>query len=245
MPIKRYNGTAWEVVAGDGVAGAQGPAGADGSAPLTTKGDLLSRTSSAVARLGVGSNGTVLTADSAETTGLKWVTPATSASGLTFITKSTASSVSSHTISNCFTSTYANYRVIFNLTGVQNTATDLTLQLTVGGTATTSGYASQRLFATNTSVVADQSNQGTDEWNFHYVSNAYPASPFGKIEFGNPNVATDSSFTSEGYSRFSAGQYIFYNAGNLNNTTQYDGFKILSASGTFSGDFYVYGYQKA
>ena len=41
---------------------------------LTTKGDLLSRTSSALARLGVGANDTVLTADSGEATGLKWAT---------------------------------------------------------------------------------------------------------------------------------------------------------------------------
>ena len=39
--------------------------------PLTTKGDILSY-SSTDARLGVGSNGQVLTADSSETTGLKW-----------------------------------------------------------------------------------------------------------------------------------------------------------------------------
>jgi len=43
--------------------------------PLTTKGDLLTF-DTADARLGVGANGTVLTADSAETTGLKWATPA-------------------------------------------------------------------------------------------------------------------------------------------------------------------------
>ena len=42
---------------------------------LTTKGDLLSHGASAFARLGVGSNGQVLTADSAEATGLKWETP--------------------------------------------------------------------------------------------------------------------------------------------------------------------------
>jgi hypothetical protein len=43
---------------------------------LTTKGDILSRTSSALARLAVGTNGQVLTAASGESTGLEWTTPA-------------------------------------------------------------------------------------------------------------------------------------------------------------------------
>jgi hypothetical protein len=43
--------------------------------PLTTKGDLFTFTT-VDARIGVGANGTILTADSAEATGLKWATPA-------------------------------------------------------------------------------------------------------------------------------------------------------------------------
>ena len=46
--------------------------------PLTTKGDVFTF-STVDARLGVGANGTVLTADSAQTTGLKWAAPAASA----------------------------------------------------------------------------------------------------------------------------------------------------------------------
>lgn len=48
--------------------------------PLTTKGDVLTY-STINARLGVGSNGQVLTADSTQTTGIKWATPASSGGG--------------------------------------------------------------------------------------------------------------------------------------------------------------------
>jgi hypothetical protein len=75
MPVKRYDGTDWVTVAGEGVQGPTGPAGASATTVVTTKGDLLGFNTTA-ARLGVGSNGTVLTADSAEATGLKWAAPA-------------------------------------------------------------------------------------------------------------------------------------------------------------------------
>ena len=44
---------------------------------LISKGDLLTRTASALARLAVGADDTILMADAAQTTGLKWVASAT------------------------------------------------------------------------------------------------------------------------------------------------------------------------
>ena len=58
--IQVYSGSAWVTKSG-------------GSSPLTTKGDIYTY-STTDARLGVGTNGQVLTADSAEATGLKWAT---------------------------------------------------------------------------------------------------------------------------------------------------------------------------
>jgi hypothetical protein len=57
-----YSGSAWVSIGG-------------GSSPLTTKGDLYTY-STTDARLGVGTNGQILTADSTAATGLKWASPA-------------------------------------------------------------------------------------------------------------------------------------------------------------------------
>ena len=57
-------------------------------ATLTTKGDIYAATATSTpARLAVGANDTVLTADSAEATGLKWATP--SSGGMTLISTTT------------------------------------------------------------------------------------------------------------------------------------------------------------
>lgn len=54
--------------------------GTGGASPLTTKGDLFTY-DTGDQRLAVGTNGQVLTADSAEATGVKWATPAVSGGG--------------------------------------------------------------------------------------------------------------------------------------------------------------------
>jgi hypothetical protein len=66
---------------GVGATGPTGPTGPEGgSTTLTTKGDLLTRNASALARLPVGAtNGHVLTVDNSTDTGVKWA--ASSSSG--------------------------------------------------------------------------------------------------------------------------------------------------------------------
>ena len=64
---------------------------------LTTKGDIYAATAAATPdRLGVGANGTVLTADSTQSTGLKWATVA-SGKVLQVIMGSTATTASNST----------------------------------------------------------------------------------------------------------------------------------------------------
>lgn len=72
-----YDGAAWVTIAS--------------TSPLTTKGDVYTY-STVNDRLGVGANGTVLTADSAAATGIKWSAAAAGGSRLDQITTGTADS---------------------------------------------------------------------------------------------------------------------------------------------------------
>ena len=69
---------------------------ADGSSPLTTKGDLYGF-STLDARIPIGTNNQVLTADSAQALGLKWATPTTAAFIGCSVTKSAVQSIANAT----------------------------------------------------------------------------------------------------------------------------------------------------
>lgn len=85
-----YSGSAWVAIGGGGL-----------SSPLTTKGDVWGY-STTNARIPVGTNGQVLTADSAETLGVKWASPAGGGKVLQVIqgTYSTSTTVSSATMTD-------------------------------------------------------------------------------------------------------------------------------------------------
>ena len=77
---------------------AQDDSNAIQNAIVTTKGDLIAATGNATpARLGVGTNGYVLTADSTQSTGIKW---AAAAGGMTLLSTTSLSGSSSVTISS-------------------------------------------------------------------------------------------------------------------------------------------------
>ncbi|CAB4180366.1 Bacteriophage lambda, Stf, side tail fibre-repeat-2 [uncultured Caudovirales phage] len=73
-------------------------AGATTKATLTTKGDIYAATAASTpARLGVGTNGQVLTADSTASTGIKWATASGGGKVLQVVMGSTTTSASSST----------------------------------------------------------------------------------------------------------------------------------------------------
>jgi hypothetical protein len=95
------------------------------NSPLTAKGDLFGY-STTQARLAVGANGTVLTADSAEATGLKWATPAGGGKVLQVVEGRTTTSASNST------TTYADTGITATITP-SSTSSKILVLISVGG----------------------------------------------------------------------------------------------------------------
>ena len=207
---------------------------------LTTKGDIIVATGNAtLVRQGVGANGTVLTANSAQADGVEWATPAVSASGLTLVKSQTiGSAVSSVTVTDAFSSTYDNYLITLN-GGVAST--DINIRLTLG--ATTSGYYSVGIYQTlNSSTV-----NGILDSNLGFTTCGSGSNEVlnGQSILQNPNLAKKTLFKNQSVG-ISAGRDCVKFDGFVDTTTQYTSFTLTASSGTMTGGtIRVYGYQNS
>jgi hypothetical protein len=155
--VLTYSGSAWVAVGG-------------GSSPLTTKGDLYGF-STVDARIPIGANNTVLTADSTQALGLKWATPASGKVLQVVQTVKTDTFTSTSTsfiditgLSVSITPSSASSKVLvlvsLTLTGTFN-ATVAVAQLLRGGTTIYAGDASGSRspgFASNMPASTDNVN---------------------------------------------------------------------------------------
>ena len=206
---------------------------------LTTKGDIYAATAAATPdRLGVGANNTVLTADSTTSTGLKWA-----ATGLTLITSSPFTTVSSHSVNSCFTSTYTNYLLLVTFTATSASGPNCSIRMRASGTDTTTGYDQTRLYSLGSTVGAD--TVASDYFYVTGLSSSYPNEPTATITLFNPQMAQRTSYQCHGQGRGTSSNNQFIMGGFQDSSTQFDGFTIRTDSGTFSGTVRVYGYQNS
>lgn len=150
-------------------------------------------------------------------------------------TQTIGTAVASVTVSDCFSSTYDNYKIIVN--GGTASANN-NLQMTLNGAAT--GYYGALIYGLSTGVnplLAPANNAAN--WPFM----AYHTTGSGimtTIELLAPNLAKQTIIQSVYYNTGGNGTFT----GTLDNTTQHTGFTLTPTTGTLTGGtIRVYGYR--
>lgn len=227
---------------------AQDDSNAIQNAIVDAKGDLIAATAdNTPARLAVGTNGQILTADSTASTGIKWATPASTA-GLTLITTQTFSAVSSSSIDDVFSATYDYYKVLIQLTAQSATATHLNWRARVGGSDNSSSgnYLWASYGTVNTGGGAsggEGSGASATLGRFAYLDGS--GFTYTDATFFNPfDSAVETGYTSLSNNEGGNSTRIYSANGNMSVTTSYTGFTLLPTTGTITGRVSVYGYSK-
>jgi hypothetical protein len=170
-------------------------------------------------------------------------------SGLVYITGTTFSNVASVTLQNCFSSTYDNYHLSFNVYGGNTAANYCYFQLGVGTTPTTTSYLSKSMWwdIGNPSTFVFVNCDGRD------TGMSLGPVGFSGAQEGSYDVDVHYPFASR-VTRMSghgsglyAGVYFtgVSTAGYNSTTTSFNSIKLLPVTSTIYGTIDVYGYRKA
>jgi hypothetical protein len=162
--------------------------------------------------------------------------------GLKLITAQTFSAVASVAVNNCFSSTYANYRVLLEY--VPSGTFDANIRMRVGGVdSSASTYARTEVGAYTSGTGITLGNSGQTSWNILQGTTAiYSVASF---DFHNPFVVTRTNVIFGCYLSNSTAQYAVSGAGIHDTSLSYDGFSVIASSGTISGTIRVYGYRNS
>ena len=164
-----------------------------------------------------------------------------SESGLTFVKKQTiGTAVSSVTVSDAFSATYENYRIIVS-GGTSSSAGPLHLQLG----ATTSGYRFSAIYnqtsATTPLGLGSESGSFFSDFGRTAATNGFS----GMCDLFSPNRAISTGIRYASFDPASSGGYNINGQGVMPTATQYTDFTVISAGGNLTGGtIYVYGYNK-
>ena len=213
---------------------AQDDSNAIQNAIVDAKGDLIAASAADTpARLAVGANGTVLTADSAEATGLKWATPA---GGWTLLTSGTLSGATTTTAS--FSTSYIDLRVIITNFLPATDNAEIQMRFNADSNANrhsgASSFNASNVAFTQTEVIMATGNDNSVASGLIIIDiPSYSNTTTWKI--ANSRNITVNSTTTTSYN-------VQNRFGAYNQTSAISSLSFLCSSGNFtSGNYLVYG----
>lgn len=174
--------------------------------------------------------------------GTAWlvVPPPGGGGGLVLITSGTFSTSSggTHDVDGCFTSDYDNYRIVFE-DCTQSTPAWAGLQFRASGSTTTSGYVN---------AIIDRAGGGLGMFTNHTTVVGWTWADYsggGVMEIMGPHRAVPTSLALSMIGQTSGTVWSSTGAAALQDTTQYDGFRLTpGGSFTMAGEYSVYGYAQ-
>lgn len=160
--------------------------------------------------------------------------------GLELVTADTFSAVSSRSIDNCFTSTYANYRIVVFLDNASATSNALSLRLRASGTDTTTAYYWSEIYTAYNSTVTGGggSNVSSVQWNYRLTTDLDFSASF---DVTAPQLAKNTGIFGHSFGDNVGRTFSAYQG----STTQFDGITFFPGSGTITGTIRVYGYRNS
>lgn len=165
--------------------------------------------------------------------------------GLVYIDSGTFSSVSTATVSNVFSSTYQNYKILLEITDNSADNTELTFRLYDGSEITTN-YISQKFQGEDSTAEIVKNPTGTDDWPLAPIDQTYTYGAFIQVLLNSPQQATATHFSSQGDGTYGTNTlYSSTNTGVHTGTDQATGFAVKVVSGTFDGNYAVYGFAES
>jgi len=215
---------------------AQDDSNAIQNAIVDAKGDLIAATAADTpARLAVGTNGQVLTADSTAATGVAWATPA-SGGGMTLLSTITLSGTST-TISS-ISQSYKNLFIV--ISGVTSSANQMVLRIAPNGTTNATDYAMFRSVGGSASVVASSAGY-IDTYSAVQYDSAVNAFTLELTNYASSTYRKSYNFYG-GFRQSDPSDFSFGQSGIFKSTTAISSLVFSTSANSFTaGQVLVYG----
>lgn len=166
--------------------------------------------------------------------------------GLVYVTESTATSGTTLSVNNCFTSTYDAYRIIISNLRTTAASTSLTMKLRASGTDSSATYAwgSAYMALFTSTALSFNGSQSTTAWDL--VTAAETTATGLSVDVINPALAQFTQYSSIGvWGAKSTGGGTRMVSGLHCTATAYDGFTLTTGTAFANIKVAVYGYRQA